>query len=63
MVISDIESDSDESDTLGRHQKARKRARPLSDDESEGEGEDLMNSEDPSEDSDASLGSLKGFIA
>jgi ATP-dependent DNA helicase MPH1 len=64
MVISDIESDGDESDrTPEKRQKARKRAGTISSGESEGEGDSLMNSEEPSEDSDASLGSLQDFIA
>jgi ATP-dependent DNA helicase MPH1 len=64
MIISDIESDGDESNqTPGRRPEPWKRAGSVSAVESEGEGDDLMNSEDPSEDSDASLGSLEDFIA
>jgi ATP-dependent DNA helicase MPH1 len=63
MVISDIESDGEESDcTPSRPQEVRKRGVPISGDESEGAGDDLFKSEDPSEDSDASLGSLRDFL-
>jgi ATP-dependent DNA helicase MPH1 len=64
LVISDIESDGEESDRTPRKgQQARRRALSISGDESEEEGDDLMNSEDPSEDTDASLGSLQDFLA
>jgi ATP-dependent DNA helicase MPH1 len=63
MVISDIESDGEESDcTPSRRQEVRKRGVSISGDESEGAGDDLFKSEDPSEDSDASLGSLRDFL-
>jgi ATP-dependent DNA helicase MPH1 len=64
IILSDIESDGEESDaTPKRGRPARKRAVSISGDETEGEGEDLLNSEDPSEDSDGSIGSLKDFLA
>jgi ATP-dependent DNA helicase MPH1 len=64
IVLSDIESDGEESDPAHKgRQQARKRAASMSGDESEGEGDDLLNSEDASEDSDASIGSLKDFLA
>jgi ATP-dependent DNA helicase MPH1 len=64
VILSDIESDDGESDAIPkRGRPARKRAVSISGDETEGEGEDLLNSEDPSEESDGSIGSLKDFLA
>ncbi|KAE9381379.1 P-loop containing nucleoside triphosphate hydrolase protein [Stipitochalara longipes BDJ] len=64
IVLSDIESDDDESDATpkGRQQR-RKRVDSSPAADSEGAGDDLMNSEDPSEDSDVSIGSMKDFLA
>jgi len=64
IVLSDIESDGEESDATlrGRQQKSKRvDSSPAAD--SEGAGDDLMNSEDPSEDSDISIGSMKDFLA
>ncbi|KAN0122580.1 P-loop containing nucleoside triphosphate hydrolase protein [Hyaloscypha variabilis] len=62
IVLSDIESDGEESDSTPKgRQRRRVDSSPAAD--SEGEGDDLRNSEDPSEDSDVSIGSLKDFLA
>ncbi|KAH8792735.1 hypothetical protein BGZ57DRAFT_872251 [Hyaloscypha finlandica] len=64
VVLSDIEGDGEESDQTPRgHRQTRKRMESSPAGDSEGEGEDLLKSEDPSEDSDVSIGSMKDFLA
>ncbi|KAK0126423.1 3'-5' DNA helicase [Cadophora gregata] len=60
-VISDIESEGDETD-LESSTRRRAPYGSISGDDSEGQGDEI-NSEEPSEDEDSDLGSLKDFLA
>jgi ATP-dependent DNA helicase MPH1 len=63
LVVSDISSDGETPAPVPKNkQQVRKQAASLSDDESEGQGDDLLNSEEPSDDESDGGESLQDFV-